>query len=159
VHLSQCPFPIRSTVDKRRPFCSRESAAFFRAVVAQSYLLILQGINRNSYMFLSFLLEPKWSQASSTNLPAEICLKSTRLRVASTHTERTDFWPEELQGYSQGWPKLQLSDWQEPDRVAKERRRDCVAESSALPFRRRERRSLPSATGKPQTRSRADVRA
>jgi hypothetical protein len=59
VHLSQCPFPIRSTVDKRRPFCSRESAAFFRAVVAQSYLLILQGINRNSYMFLSFLFGAK----------------------------------------------------------------------------------------------------
>jgi hypothetical protein len=35
----------------------------FSAVVAQSYLLILQGIASISCLILSFLLEPKWSQA------------------------------------------------------------------------------------------------
>ena len=34
----------------------------FRAVVTQSYLLILQDIALNSYLILTFLLEPKWSQ-------------------------------------------------------------------------------------------------
>jgi hypothetical protein len=37
--------------------------SLFRAVVTQSYLLILQGIALNSYLILTFLLEPKWSQA------------------------------------------------------------------------------------------------
>jgi hypothetical protein len=37
--------------------------SLFRAVVTQSYLLILLGIASTSCLFLSFLLEPKWSQA------------------------------------------------------------------------------------------------
>ena len=52
---------------------------FFRAVLAQGYLLIPQG----TFLLLPFLLEPKWSNEPSKvvqNLPSEICLKSTRLR-------------------------------------------------------------------------------
>ena len=37
--------------------------SLFRAVAAQGYLLILRGLARTSCLFLSFLLEPKWSQA------------------------------------------------------------------------------------------------
>jgi hypothetical protein len=64
--------------------------SLFRAVVTQSYLLILQGKTRNSCLFSSLT---SWSQNGakqvSTNLPAEICLKSTRLRVASAVSART----------------------------------------------------------------------
>jgi hypothetical protein len=47
--------------------------------------------------FVPLILKPKWSQASvGKNLPAEICLKSTGLRVAARvstfrkHEEPTD---------------------------------------------------------------------
>jgi hypothetical protein len=37
-------------------------ASLFRAVVAQSYLMILQDLAQNTCPVLSSLLEPKWSQ-------------------------------------------------------------------------------------------------
>jgi hypothetical protein len=36
--------------------------SLFRAVVAQSYLLILQDLAQITYLILRTLLEPKWSQ-------------------------------------------------------------------------------------------------
>jgi hypothetical protein len=45
----------RDVVNRRR--------RLFRAVVAQSYLSILQAVAMNFCLFPSFLLEPKWSQA------------------------------------------------------------------------------------------------
>jgi len=41
----------------------RIERSLFRAVVTQSYLLILQGITSISCLILSSLLEPKWSRA------------------------------------------------------------------------------------------------
>ena len=64
----------------------------------QSYLLILQAITRNSCPILSSFLD--WGQngakQSSTNLPAEICLKSSRLRAANTLSGRYRKAPKQL---------------------------------------------------------------
>ncbi len=54
--------------------------SLFSAVVTQSYLLILQGIASISCLILSFLLEPKWSQAVKSE-PAEICLNKLAGRM------------------------------------------------------------------------------
>ena len=67
-----------------------DTPSLFRAVVTQSYLLILQGIALNSYLIL---LPSYWSQNGAKlykSEPAEICLNSTRLRGASAYTERTE---------------------------------------------------------------------
>jgi hypothetical protein len=54
----------------------------FRAVVAPSYLLILQGIASIYCLFFPSYWSQNGAKQGSTNLPAQICLKSTRLRVA-----------------------------------------------------------------------------
>lgn len=61
-------------------------------------------------------LGTRWAVASSTyNARGQ---DGTRLKAAR-HGGNKELWPEELQGYSQGWSNLQLPDWQEPGPFAK----------------------------------------
>ena len=69
----------------------------FSAVVTHSYLLLQRGTPSIFCLILSFLflLEPQnGAKEGRTNLPAEICLKSARLRVANPYRTYRKMFPK-----------------------------------------------------------------